>query len=326
MKKIFKNFFKNIFSSETPREVIMFCIIILLLAVLALCELSEQKEFIWTNFITITISIVCSILAATLLPKVVQKKQFDDLESNIVRKIENILDVNKYTSPTAAYTDTNDPHMGFNEKVNRSISETNNYLYFSDRALYLTKRLGRDIRETNNRLSIIVLLADVRESALFEARSGVYMQRRRALNKEESAQKELIQGINSQEEIINEEKLEVLRSLYALGKLQEKYDIQVYLHKEIPFIRFEITDNLLVLSFLTQLSTGKKFPSTLIYENKNIFRLNYIDYAQEVIKRSYHMSSEELQIDKLLELGVTANIKDCNKEIIVSHYNENVKT
>ena len=152
------------------------------------------------------------------------------------------------------------------------------------------------------------------------------MQRRRALNKEESAQKELIQGINSQEEIINEEKLEVLRSLYALGKLQEKYDIQVYLHKEIPFIRFEITDNLLVLSFLTQLSTGKKFPSTLIYENKNIFRLNYIDYAQEVIKRSYHMSSEELQIDKLLELGVTANIKDCNKEIIVSHYNENVKT
>lgn len=325
MKKNIKNFFKKMFSFETTKEVIMFHIIILLLTVLPLFELSEREKYIWTNTIPIIVSISCSILAAALLPKVVQKKDFCNLENNLVRRIADIFNMNKYTSPTATYADTNDPNMEFNEKVNRSISETYNYIYFSDRALYLTKRLGRDIQKTNNHLSIKVLLADVRETDLFEARSKVYMQRIRALHKEGLAQKELIHGKKSLKKIIKKEKLKVLRSLYALGQLQEKYDIQVYLHKEIPFIRFEITDSLLVLTFLTKLSTGKKYPSTLIYENENIFRSNFMEYAQEVINRSYHMSEEELQLDKLIELGKTAKIWGCNKEMIVSHYNENVK-
>lgn len=59
-------------------------------------------------------------------------------------------------------------------------------------------------------------------------------------------------ALNVNPELIINEKMEVLRSLYALGKLSDIYDIHVYLHKEIPFIRFELTDSLMVLTFLTQ--------------------------------------------------------------------------
>lgn len=323
MKEKANNIIKSMLSFGSKKEVRMLCIIILIIAAIFL---RVHADDIGTYVITTIISVDCSVLAATLVPKIVQMDEFQNMENNIVREMGNFFN-NQYKSQEPTYySDTNDPHRRFNEKLNRSISETNTYLYFSDRALYLTKRLGRDILETNNRLSIKVFLADVREPALFEARSKVYMQRWRALNREKTAQNKLIQGTMSEEDIINEEKLEVLRSLYALGKLQEKYDIQVYLHKEIPFIRFEITDDLLVLSFLTQLSTGKRYPDTLIYEREDVFKKNFQDYANEVITRSQCMSSEQLQLDKLLEMGVEAKIKDCNEETIVSHYNKNVKS
>lgn len=76
-------------------------------------------------------------------------------------------------------------------------------------------------------------------------------------------------------EIILYEKMEVLWLLYALGKLSKNYDIHIYLHKEIPFVRFELTDSLMVLTFLTQWTSGKKYPTTLMFENNDLFIINF---------------------------------------------------
>lgn len=305
-------------------EAAMLVIIVLLFSLLVSRVLRENESYILQDSISIIVAIASSILASILLPKAVQREAFCELEDNIVDKMKDIIDINKFTSPAYVYSDTKVPHPEFNEKLNKSISKSKKYIYFGDRAKYLTERLGTQIHGNNNRLSIIVLLADVREKDLFEARAEIYMQRKQALCRERVAQKKLMQM--SPEEIINEEKLNVLRSLYALGKLQDEYNIQVYLHREIPFIRFEITDNLFVLSFLTQLSTGKDFPYTLVYENDNIFRLNFSDYVQEVIQRSSPMSREDLQMDKIIEMGKKAKIAGCNEKEIVKHYNEKVKS
>lgn len=76
-------------------------------------------------------------------------------------------------------------------------------MYFSDRALYLSRRLSKEIHQTNDRLAITVLLADIRDNNLFMARAEAYMQKERALHREDSSK-----SIRDIGEIINEEKLE----------------------------------------------------------------------------------------------------------------------
>lgn len=307
----------------TKREIVLFCVCLLELLVIIYDifwkQNVPQKDIVQDVFTFIT-SVICSILATVVLPKGIQMEDSQNLTNDIENRIEKMFEKNQCVLPIASYVDTNDPNLKFNEKMNESISLAQNYTYFSDRALYLAKRLGRDIHKTNNRLNITVLLADVRESALFTSRAEAYLQKERTLLREDSTK-----TIRNKEEIINEEKLEVLRSLYALSMLKNKYNIHIYLHKEIPFIRFEITDSLLVLSFLTQLTTGKKYPSTVLYENENIFKPNFEDYAKEVIKRSYAMRDDELQLENLIKLGKQAKIKGCNENTVTNYYQEYVK-
>lgn len=367
---------KKFFQTKAEAWLTLISILEIILFLLTIFEYVEVRDELWRIISTSIISIICSIIAAMWVPKVVQEESYQSLEDSIAervtskeklsqdenkkelhamienmegklisenqatqsvqeavlqkelqnqaedieKRIKELLEQNKYILPTATYVDTNDPNREFNKTMNESISATQDYLYFSDRALYLTKRLGRDIHNNNNRLKITVLLADVREMVLFTARDEIYLQQEQALQREDPTRK-----MRTREEIINEEKLKVLQSLYALGRLKEKYNIQVYLHKEIPFIRFEITDDLLGLSFLTQLSTGKQYPSTVLYKEDSLFRLNFEDYAKEVIKRSYLMKAEELELENLLEMGKQANIAGCDEEAITSHYYAKVK-
>lgn len=249
----------------SKREVVLFCFLLLESLIIIFDIVSRkdvsQNDIIVRDIFTILISVICSVIATAVLPRGVQNNDSEELAEKVSERINKLFEENQYVLPVASYVDTNDPNREFNKRLNDSISKTQNYLYFSDRALYLSRRLSKEIHQTNDRLAITVLLADIRDNNLFMARAEAYMQKERALHREDSSK-----SIRDIGEIINEEKLEVLRSLYALGKLKEKYIIKVYLHREIPFIRFEITDNLLVLSFLTQLTTGKKYPSTVLCE------------------------------------------------------------
>lgn len=98
------------------------------------------------------------------------------------------------------------------------------------------------------------------------------------------------------------------------------------MHREIPFIRFEITDNLLVLSFLTQLTTGKKYPSTVLYANENIFKPNFEDYAREVMKRSSPMDESDLTISGLENLSREAGMIIEDTHCITDYYDTYVRT
>lgn len=308
----------------TNREVLLFGICLLEGAIIVYDIFFRQgvsiKDIIVQDIFTFVTSVICSIVATAALPKGVQNNDSEELAEKIEQKIRTLFENSQYVLPVASYVDTNDPNREFNKKLNESISNTQNYLYFGDRALYLTKRLGKDIHQTNNRLAITVLLADIRDDDLFSARADAYMQKERSLQQADNSK-----HIRNIDEIINEEKLEVIRSLYALGKLNEKYSIRVYLHKEIPFIRFEITDRLLVLSFLTQLTTGKKYPTTVLYENENIFKPNFEDYAKEVIKRSYPMKEKDLSLSGLLSLSRQANMIIEDIHSITDYYNTYVK-
>lgn len=143
--------------------------------------------------------------------------------------------------------------------------------------------------------------------------------------KKERANFQNVKNQKSIDEIIINEKMEVLRSLYALGKLSEKYEIHVYLHKEIPFIRFELTDSLMVMTFLTQWTSGKKYPATLIFENNDLFKTNFMDYSEQLKMRSENIAIDDLTIDKLRSLAQSAGLPDFKDEEITKYYEEFVK-
>lgn len=261
----------------------------------------------------------------------------DDLEKRIRRALE----VNRYVQPSEFYKESDKPHPELNEKMNDKIIQAEEYFYFSDRALFLSERLGTTILNRNpvSMPKITILLADVEESSLFEARWDVFKHREQTYNRdrlvkeadnrqssdagEDNAKEEYI--INKKD-IIDKEKMKVLQSLYALGRLRDKYDMEIYLHKEIPFIRFEIIDDLLVLSFLPQLGNGKRFPPTVTYERDTIFTPNFRSYVEEAKERARRMDDTDLQLESLLELGIKAGVEGCDAKTVVSHYEQKIKT
>lgn len=295
----------------SKREVIILCICLLLFFIIVFLAFNSYATGIFdeilSSWFTIVTSIVCSIIATALLPRV--------LQSNYTNDSVNLLNQTKSVVPYV-YNDTNDPNIDFNERMNDSISRTVKYYYFSDRALYLSKRLAKDINKTNERLEIIVLLADVMENNLFASRIDVYRQRERAKNKNKKKT-----TISTDDEIILNEKLEILRSMYALGQLKKKYNIRLYVHRELPFIRYEITDDLMAMSFLTQLASGKTYPSTLLYENNSVFKTNFLDYTHQIVSRSRLVNDNELTIESLVELAKNAGIMSCKPEDITKYYN-----
>lgn len=231
-------------------------------------------------------------------------------EKEIEEKVQTIYLKMLEMAPTYVYPAANQPIEDFNQRLNESISNTKNYYYFSDRGLYVTKRLKNDITNYNERFSVILCLQDICEDSAFRSRAEEYRKR-------EVQQK----GNRNLERIIMDEKLNILKSLYVISQL-DNIDIKVYLHKEIPFIRFEITDDLLAISFLPMLMEGKKYPPTLIYEKEKLFRQSYLDYFNDVIQRSILLKKEDITVDKLLKMGKRAKIKNITENDVIEYYNE----
>lgn len=229
-------------------------------------------------------------------------------EKDFEEKIQSIYLEMLEMAPTYVYPATNQPIEDFNHRLNKSISTTKNYYYFSDRGLYVTKRLKNDIKDFNERLCVILCLQDINEDSTFRARAEEYRKREIKQN-----------GNRDLETIIRDEKINVLKSLYVISQL-DNIDIKVYLHKEIPFIRFEITDDILAISFLPMLMEGKKYPPTLIYEKEELFKQSYMDYFNDVLQRSTLLKKEELSIDNLLKMGKKAKIKNITENDITGYY------
>lgn len=307
-----------------PIFIILICISLLELCIIIYNVFTRDLSAIpWEaqNFFSFITAIICSILASAVmlfLPNVASKDLDEDASKNIDRIVKETIKNLPDGRLPVLYEDTNDPNVNFNSRLNQGIQSTKKYIYFGDRALYLTKRLGREIVYHDSRLEIYVFLADIREDSIFRSRERMYLKKEKAN----------VQGKKSQrtiDEIIINEKMEILRSLYALGKMSEKYEIHVYLHKEIPFLRFEVTDSLMVLTFLTQWTSGKKYPATLMFENNDLFNTNFADYSEQLKLRSEKLSVEYLTIDNLRILAKSAGLPDFKDDEITKYYEKYVK-
>ena len=305
---------------KLPLFIILICISLLELCIIIYSVCTKDFSTVpWEtqNFFSFITAIICSVLASAVmlfLPNATSNNSVQDMERIVKETLKNLPD-GRFP---VMYDDTNDPDVNFNSRLNRGIQSTKKYIYFGDRALYLTRRLGREIVYHDSRLEICVFLADIREDSIFRSREHMYLKKEKANVEGKKSQRSI-------DEIIIDEKMEVLRSLYALGKLSEKYEINVYLHKEIPFIRFELTDSLMVLTFLTQWTSGKKYPTTLMFENNKLFNINFADYSEQLKMRSEKMTMDNLTVDNLQILAKNAGLPDFKDDEITKYYEEYVK-
>lgn len=303
---------KNGFSK---REAVLLCLLLLTVLVLIATVVGNKWKItsgLFQNVYTLLTSVLCSVLATAVLPRALQSSDIGDIKDIIQTEMENIMNKNSEVSPIEIYTDTNAPNPEFNDMLNDSIMHSHNYTYFSDRAMFTVKRLYKDIN-ANSAITITVFVADIRDDELFQSRKDTYNGRERMDPRYKS--RRMLSSI------IEQEKKDILSSIYGLSQLRDKFEISVYLHKEIPFIRFEITDTLIVMTFLNRISTGKKHPTTLVYRNESVFKPNYEEYVREITERSYKLTDNDLTITGIMSLAKDAGI-DCTEEEITKYYTE----
>lgn len=307
---------------KIPLLIMLICFSLLELAIIIYTACTQgltTVPAITQNTFAFVTAIICSIFASAIMlfiPNNNGDNQNIDIESIVKAAINNL----PADRAPMTYEDTNDPHVDFNNRLNQGIQSSKRYIYFSDRALYLAKRLGKEITRHDSRLELYIFLADIREDSIFRSRKDMYTKREKA-----NARATGNGSLRSLDEIIINEKMEVLRSLYAFSKLNDRYELHIYLHREIPFIRFELTDNLTVLTFLTQWTSGKKYPSTLLFENNSLFNANFSDYADQIRNRSECVDVDKIDIPYLRNLAKEAHLPDFNDSELTDYYEKKVK-
>lgn len=93
--------------------------------------------------------------------------------------------------------------------------------------------------------------------------------------------------------------------------------------RDVPFIDIEMTDNMIVLEFFRTSNDYKRYPFTLIYDDKSVYYESYKSYLDWEKGKAQHIKRDDLTVDFILELGKKAGIEVteeilrdcCNQEI-----------
>lgn len=320
-KKICDFYILNYYEGEKMKEIAFRTLFVLSVCVnVLLIELALENQLLTENvsentkFIVVMAGNIALSIIASMLYTFYCKKSDEEKEKRqfvlIKNDIQDALLITRKFSPTHIYPESDVPIPEYNKKINDSIERTEKFYYFSDRAMFVAKRLKRDIKKHHDRFTVYICIQDIRDESALNAREEEF--RKRELQRK---------GTRKLDEIVLDEKIDVLKSLYVLSRL-EGIDLKIYLHREISYMRFEITDDLVALSFLPMQIGGKRFPPTLIYENEDLFRRTYLDYINDVMFRYNPIDVSQIDINWLRKLAKDAGIKNISNETITSYYDD----
>ncbi len=331
-------------------HIVYFCIIILIVAVLGNIIYktnavekggfnSTLNEFV-DNSMTITVSIVCSIIASIIYAHIMNKKseierenlkkdikiisekvydeKIDDGVQKVSQKITEIYNDTMDMMPSYYYRSTDFPNSEFNTFLNRKIVESKKFVYYGESARFTCKRLYKLKDEISNlkNLEIEVYIVNPACNKLFESNKAFLAIKEKNKNYGEK------RGWNT---IIEEEKIKVLYCLYALREMISfLHKVDVFLIDDVPFIDIEMTDDMIALEFFRTRNDYKRYPLTIVYDNKKAYYESYEFYLKWEKEKAKHIKQEELTVDYILALGKKAGIKNlteqklkecCDKEI-----------
>lgn len=334
--------------TDVKIHVIYICIIFLLLSIIigivfttdAIEKgvLNNMVNHIMDNSMTIAVSIVCSILASVIYTYIIKndseserknlKKDIKEvlgvvynekIEDGIQRISKNISEIYSTTMdmlPSRYYRSADEPNLEFNTFINQKICKSKKFVYYGESARFTCKRLFKlkdDVAGLKN-LKLEIYIVNPSCDKVFESNKAFLMAKEK--NKNYGKEREW-------ETIVNEEKIKVLYCLYALRVIMRFIQsVDIYLIDDIPFIDIEIADDMIALEFFRTRDDYKRYPLTIIYDNKKAFYESYEFYLEWEKEKANHI--KDLTVDYILELGEKSGIKNltekkledyCEKEI-----------
>lgn len=271
---------------------------------------------------TVIISIACSIIASVMgmwFFAAQDQSRDAQLVQTISETVSDIYAQNQSMTPKHFFCDTDMPHEKFNELLNEKIRTSENYSFIGDSARFTCERLYEMSKKgnVNPELKIQVILPDFRLDDIYSSKQDFFKMRERKVN---------FHNQRPVSEIIYKEKMKTVSCLYAVGKLKTFFDIEVYLIKEIPFMRIETAGDFLVLGFTQMQIQGKHYPPVMIYQDEKIFHQSFRAYIKENIERSQKLKKEELTAAFLAEEAQKAGISGVNENKVCEFYNAGCKS
>ena len=285
---------------------------------------------IMDNSMTIIVSIVCSIIASVVYAYMMNNK--NKVERDILKKdIKNILEkiynekiddsvqrISKNISeiyndtmdmmPSRYYRSADSPNLEFNVFLNSKIVDSKKFIYYGESARFTCKRLYKlkeEIPSLKN-LKIEIYIVNPSCDKLFESNQAFLAIKEK--NKNYGKKRDW-------ETIIKEEKMKVLYCLYALNELKNFLQrIDVFLIDDIPFIDIEMTDNMIALEFFRTRKDYKRYPLTIIYEDKKAYYESYEFYLEWEKEKAIHIKEEQLSTNFILQLGRKAGLENVTEE------------
>ncbi len=298
------------------------------------------------NGITIIVSIICSILASVIYAKIMNrnseiekeslKKEIEQISERIydekiddgVKRVsQNVAQIYNATNdlmPSFYYRSADMPNYEFNELINRKIVQSKKFVYYGESARFTCKRLYqlKNKAPSLKNLKVEVYIVNPACDKLFE------------INKAFLAIKENNKNHGKKRDwdvIIEEEKRKVLYCLYALMEMMSFFlSVDIFLIDDVPFIDIEMTDDMIALEFFRTRDNYKRYPLTIVYEDKKAYYESYEFYLEWEKEKAKHIKAEDLTVDYIVSLAEKAGIKNltenmlkdwCNKEIF--HESEN---
>lgn len=325
--------------------IIMIFIAVSLKAGIIKDTLKVMETALADNVITIAVSILCSVLASVIYASIMKKEgekekavfednmkesieevirrsydeKIDDGIGRITQRVTNVYNDASDMMPSRWYRSADQPDYEFNLYMDQQILKSRKFIHFSESARFTCKRLYKlkDKAQNIKNLEIEIFMVDPAQDKVFEANKHFLDIKEKNRNPGST---------RSIDMIIEEEKLKILSCLYALNMMAGYFaDIRLYLIKDLPFIDIEMTDRMIALEFFRTYSEYKRYPLTIIYEEKKTYYEGYKFYLDWEKKKAEGIDASALTMDKILEKGRKSGLPSitedeikgyCTKEIL----------
>lgn len=335
-----KNIKRDNRSTSTIIHTVYICIIVLITVIFVniiyKTNAIEKGGFnttlneIFDNGMTITLSIICSIIASIIYAHIMNKRSEEErkdlkedlkqiseiiydekIDDGVQRISQNILNIYNDTTdmmPSRYYRSADFPNLEFNTFLNSKIVESKKFVYYGESARFTCKRLYK-LKDKNTglkNLKIEIYIVNPACNKLFESNKAFLAIKEK--NKNYGQMREW-------ETIIEEEKMKVLYCLYALKEIMCFFQrVDIFLIDDVPFIDIEMTDDMVALEFFRTRKDYKRYPLTIIYDDKKAYYESYEFYLEWEKEKSIHIKEEDLTVDYILTLGESAGIKKLTEE------------
>lgn len=306
-------------------DVKVFTIVILVVVILVLLGfVFDFKMFVgsldWLSFNNIfwalAVSTITSIALLFLEKKLIKKSDDPDYEAltEEIKKFitdnnQNIITRMNMYSPLKSYSASDTPIDEYNDIIDKEFTNSEVYRYMGDRARYLAYRLDKLKGEfpkpgRARGLDVEVLLPNIENDYFVTAQIDSLKMKPDYIGIAD------IKMLTAK--MVKDYKISIVESLCAFYHLSNHYQFNIYFYDDLPFIRYELLGNVMVLSLLTMDST-KTYPPTFIYSKDSSYYKAFSQYHYNMIelskiKKLRHFDNSTLSLESIREYALRAKL------------------